>query len=128
MMYVLAIIFTYPLMLFPAVQVMERIINSKVAVPPQRRLAVGNTLRVAVVLLTFVVSKVAGRWYDQFTALIGALCACPLALVYPPLFYLRLLWHKIGPMEKAREILNLAVGTVFLVVCTFTTVTTGGGS
>eukprot|EP00640_Fibrocapsa_japonica_P001578 CAMPEP_0113936204 /NCGR_PEP_ID=MMETSP1339-20121228/3165_1 /TAXON_ID=94617 /ORGANISM="Fibrocapsa japonica" /LENGTH=492 /DNA_ID=CAMNT_0000938589 /DNA_START=83 /DNA_END=1561 /DNA_ORIENTATION=+ /assembly_acc=CAM_ASM_000762 len=123
LMYCLAVVFTYPLMLFPAVQVLERLLMPKLPTGVLQRWAF-SSLRVVTVFVTLIVSIAAGQCYDKFMALIGALCACPLALVYPPLIYIRIHWSNMSYIAKAREVLNLSVGMMFLIVCTYTTLMT----
>lgn len=86
-MFIVVAIFMFPLMLFPAAAIVEKYMFTK-----RRRSGKKwqkNTLRTFLVVLCGAVAVLSGNEINSMVAVIGGLFCVPLALVYPPLFYLR---------------------------------------
>lgn len=85
-MFIVVAIFMFPLMIFPAANVLEKYFFEK-----QRRSGKKwskNALRTLLVVSCATVAVLAGDSLDSLVAVIGGLFCVPLALVYPSLFFL----------------------------------------
>ncbi|KAI9917006.1 hypothetical protein PsorP6_017199 [Peronosclerospora sorghi] len=87
--YSLALVFTYPLMLYPVVKILEGYLF-----PPHSQKGYWrwekNGFRFALVCLTAAVAYFGEEQLDNFVALIGGFCSVPLAFIYPCLFHSKL--------------------------------------
>eukprot|EP00164_Ancoracysta_twista_P011047 GFYU01016879.1.p1 GENE.GFYU01016879.1~~GFYU01016879.1.p1 ORF type:complete len:611 (+),score=113.17 GFYU01016879.1:98-1930(+) len=89
-LYCMAVIFTYPLMKFPAFRILETefpalVFHSKLPVRRWKK----NIFRATVCMLCATVSILGLDQLDNFVSIIGSLCCVPLAFVYPALFHLK---------------------------------------
>jgi len=87
LMFILVAVFMFPLMIFPAANIVENTF-----LLPQRRSGKKwkkNFIRTMLVFMCLSVSILSGKNVDKLVAVIGGLFCVPLALVYPPLFYLK---------------------------------------
>ncbi|KNC86427.1 hypothetical protein SARC_01433 [Sphaeroforma arctica JP610] len=85
--YCLAIIFTYPLMKFPAVKIVERNLFK------DRRSGkkwAKNFVRMSMVFLCLGVSIAGADKIDNFVAIVGGLTCVPLAFIFPSLFHYKI--------------------------------------
>ena len=86
-MFIVVAIFMFPLMIFPAANILEKYLFEK-----QRRSGrkwAKNGLRTLLVVACATVAVLAGNSLDSLVAVIGGLFCVPLALVYPALFFLQ---------------------------------------
>lgn len=128
-LYCMAVMLTYPLQLYPVTQIIETsLFPSTIGCPkwlPEKstiKTAIKNVIRTLVVLGTAVVSlAISTKRFDEFIALIGALCVIPLAYVFPPLFHLILCGYRLHPALILAESLLAILGTVLMVVCAMLT-------
>eukprot|EP00607_Mallomonas_marina_P003981 CAMPEP_0182437348 /NCGR_PEP_ID=MMETSP1167-20130531/84986_1 /TAXON_ID=2988 /ORGANISM="Mallomonas Sp, Strain CCMP3275" /LENGTH=459 /DNA_ID=CAMNT_0024630235 /DNA_START=511 /DNA_END=1887 /DNA_ORIENTATION=- len=89
-----AIFLTYPLMLFPAIHLLERILF-KGWKKSSFTTTMKNVERSVVVVLTAVVSAtVSAKRFDSLISLIGSICVIPLSFVFPALFHMILCSEK----------------------------------
>ncbi|CAK9032122.1 Vacuolar amino acid transporter 3 [Durusdinium trenchii] len=86
-MFVIVAVFMFPLMAFPAAQIIEKRLFKKMRRSGKKWQK--NFIRTCIVLFCFAVSFLAGEKVDKLVAVIGGMFCVPLALVYPPLFFLR---------------------------------------
>ncbi|TDH72350.1 hypothetical protein CCR75_000998 [Bremia lactucae] len=111
--YSLALVFTYPLMLYPVVKILEGYFF-----PEFRRKGYWrwekNGFRFALVCLTAVIAYYGKDELDNFVALIGGFCSVPLAFIYPCLFHSKLL-------NQGRFLNNtvIAIGIFTMVFATY---------
>ncbi|PFH35038.1 transmembrane amino acid transporter protein [Besnoitia besnoiti] len=93
--FALAVMATYPLLLFPAATILEERLSAvmKISHGCSFRLFSGG-LRCGLVALTVVVATVGLRQLDSFVALVGSLCGAPLAFLFPALLHVRLIKEK----------------------------------
>ena len=85
--FVLVAVFMFPLMAFPAAHIVEKKLFGKIRHSGYKWHK--NAIRVGIVVGCVAVSVLAGEKVDKLVALIGGLFCVPLAMVYPPLFYLK---------------------------------------
>ncbi|RLN86833.1 hypothetical protein BBJ28_00008192 [Nothophytophthora sp. Chile5] len=116
--YSLALVFTYPLMLYPVVKILEGYLF-----PHHRQKGYWrwqkNGFRFALVCLTAVIAYFGKEELDNFVALIGGFCSVPLAFIYPCLFHSTL-------VNEGRAINNavIALGLFTMVFATYQAVST----
>jgi len=91
--YCVALAFTYPLMLFPAVRILEKALGRAGLLGRDAGgfAARRNGVRALIVGTTLAISLLGAEQLNNFVSLIGAFCCTPLAFIYPCLFHLRLL-------------------------------------
>ncbi|ETK82679.1 hypothetical protein F442_12187 [Phytophthora nicotianae P10297] len=116
--YSLALVLSYPLMLYPVINILE----SKLF-PYQRVKGFWrwkkNGFRFALVCLTAVVGYFGKEELDNFVSIIGGFCSVPLAFIYPCIFHSRLVGRG--------HILNgvvVVIGLCTMVFATFQAVST----
>ncbi|KAE8969979.1 hypothetical protein PR003_g4263 [Phytophthora rubi] len=116
--YSLALVFTYPLMLYPVVKILEGYLF-----PTHRQKGYWrwekNGFRFALVCLTAAIAYFGKEELDNFVALIGGFCSVPLAFIYPCLFHSRL-------VNEGRTLNNIviAVGIFTMTFATYQAVST----
>mmetsp|Transcript_12088 Transcript_12088/g.18084 ORF Transcript_12088/g.18084 Transcript_12088/m.18084 type:complete len:557 (-) Transcript_12088:125-1795(-) len=124
-LYSIGIVFTFPLQLFPAVKIVERLLWTPLenAKPPTNRRRWGkNLLRVAICMFVASIALIGGQGFDVFVALVGAFCSVPLSLVYPVVFHLQLRGKFISPTAKKIEIGLAALGILGAIAAVGTTI------
>ncbi|KAJ2659795.1 hypothetical protein IWW48_003310 [Coemansia sp. RSA 1200] len=115
--YSLAIVFSFPLMMFPVIRILEQALfprrsgKRNPAVKMQK-----NAFRILALLVAVIVSINGVEKLDRLVAIIGG-CACvPIAFIYPPLFHLKALAQT--RWERVRDTLLACFGVA---VCVYVT-------
>lgn len=85
--YCIALLFTYPLMLFPVTSIVEPAFLPNSGEFSNQQKWQKNLLRASLVIITGGISAAAGDSLENFVALIGGFCSVPLAFVYPALMH-----------------------------------------
>eukprot|EP00667_Euglena_gracilis_P007986 EG_transcript_8073 len=80
-LYPVAIVAGYPIQFFPAAHIVEHALGCRHDAGRRR------ALRIALNGLLWLVATQGGRQFGHFVSLAGALCAVPLAMVYPPILH-----------------------------------------
>ena len=90
--YCLALTFSYPLMLFPAIRIIEKALmrGKLLGRDEDGFVARRNVVRAGIVAATLGVSLAGAEQLNNFVSLIGCFCCTPLAFIYPCLFHLKL--------------------------------------
>ena len=110
----LNLIFSYPLVIFPANIIIEE--NLYKGWPKSmRRKWFKNLNRTLMVVFTVVVSILMAKQLDKFLALLGALGCTPITFTLPTLFHLYLC--KPTGWERTLDIFVIAVSLVIFVFC-----------
>jgi proton-coupled amino acid transporter len=131
--YCLALVFSFPLMLFPALRILEDTLlpilchrrrssrgrgtpsasgPATAADPPYVHATwTVNGFRSVVVCCCLLISYLAISQLDNLVALIGCFCCCPLCFIYPNLFHLRIRTRQLQlrgttATENARSLLG----------------------
>ena len=128
--YSIAVIFTFPLQNFPALEISCRAIANVMqdvkccGMPiPNNFLTNRNTISSVLVGLLAVVAVCTMDSLDKVVSLMGGLLGCPIAFIVPPLIHHKLIGGA-GKLTRTRAILNGIVGLLGVVATTIATVTT----
>ncbi|ORX89619.1 hypothetical protein K493DRAFT_266791 [Basidiobolus meristosporus CBS 931.73] len=124
-LYVIAIALTVPLMLFPAIRIVENALFGKKTGKYSIKIKIEkNIFRAVLCVFTAVVAIGGYSNLDNFVALIGALACIPLAFIFPALFHLKALATK--PWVRAGDIALLIFGVAVMIFVTINTLATWG--
>ncbi|KAI9281965.1 transmembrane amino acid transporter protein-domain-containing protein [Sporodiniella umbellata] len=89
--YGVAVLLSNVLTLFPTIRIIEHALfgdltgKHSLFIKWQK-----NTLRFAIVIIGTLIAWLGANDLDKFISIIGSVCCCPLSLIFPPLFHLRL--------------------------------------
>ena len=127
--YSVAVIFTFPLQNFPALEIACRSISASVAkvTSPSSIFTKRNVLSSILVCLLAVVAMCTMDSLDKVVSLMGSLLGCPIAFVFPPLIQLQLMKDDISSSRKAINYLVIFLGVVSMVLASTTTLLTWNG-
>ncbi|XP_064608068.1 uncharacterized protein LOC135472479 [Liolophura sinensis] len=118
----LALFFTYPVMIFPVVKILE----GHFLPSAETRICAGNVLRLVLVLLTgCIVSMIPN--FAHLMALIGATCCSLLAFVLPGAFHLKLFKGSLSKSALALDIFFICLGIVGAILGTWDALKRLGG-
>jgi proton-coupled amino acid transporter len=115
--YCLALVFSYPLMLFPAIRVLEKAVTPRFLVDDGTTKWRKNAFRGLIVAATLGVALGGSEQLNNFVSLVGCFCCTPLAFIYPCLFHLRLV--KGTPWTRATNIAVIIMGLAIFVWSTY---------
>lgn len=110
--YMLALICSLPLMFLPAARITELWAFGIVQKGGYKWSI--NFMRFCEVFFFAIVARFAGSSFDRFLAFVGAFFCCPIALVYPALFHLKLCAKT--KLAKALDCSLLALGLFVMVI------------
>merc|ERR1719343_103024 len=118
--YSIAVVFTFPLQNFPALEISTRSIQTRFSKTiPRNMISCINILLLGLVAL-FTMDSL-----DKVVSLMGGLLGCPIAFCFPPMIHLKLVLEKEKGDERWRRvILNYFVFSLGLVACVVATCTT----
>ena len=117
--YCLAVVFTFPLQLFPATTILNKgavflgcfkkrsaqeMAHLRCCSWPE------NSLRIGVVACLAVMAVAAADSMSQAVSLVGSLCFVPLAFIYPPLLHMRLVARTLPSKAADAALAVLGVG------------------
>lgn len=92
-MYTFVIVATFPLMMFPVRLISEQYLCASVSTAPQHSWQ-HYMWRSLLCVLSLGISIVAASNLSNFVAIIGAVCCCPIAFLFPGLFHLRVCHYQ----------------------------------
>jgi len=132
--YSVAVIFTFPLQNYPALEIACRSASSaindyKSCTSWQERISeamLHNIVSSILVVLLAIVAVTTMESLDKVVSFLGGLLGCPIAFIFPPLIHLRLA-GKAGTLTQGRKIMDILValmGVVAMVLSTMTTLLT----
>ncbi|KAK9728394.1 hypothetical protein K7432_001108 [Basidiobolus ranarum] len=122
-LYVLAIILTVPLMMFPAVRIIEQATFGRKTGKYSTKIKTGkNVLRASLCALASAIAYAGSSNLDNFVALIGAFACIPLAFIFPALFHLKAVASH--PLSKLGDITLIFFGLCTMVFVTINTLAT----
>ncbi|XP_078682925.1 uncharacterized protein LOC144917117 isoform X1 [Branchiostoma floridae x Branchiostoma belcheri] len=108
-----SLFFTYPVMMFPVVQILEK----KWFRDPLKQTFLGNTLRACLVLTTGLVVLLIPS-FSTIMSLLGSTCCALLAFILPGLFHMRIHRESISKCHYALDVFFIVLGVVGSVVGT----------
>eukprot|EP00929_Paragymnodinium_shiwhaense_P054499 TRINITY_DN2731_c0_g1_i1.p1 TRINITY_DN2731_c0_g1~~TRINITY_DN2731_c0_g1_i1.p1 ORF type:complete len:518 (-),score=69.09 TRINITY_DN2731_c0_g1_i1:183-1736(-) len=122
--YALAAILSFPLVLLPAVRILEDLFWKPRSNPPFARKMQKNGFRAVTVAFVLFLSWAGAKNLTNVVALVGSLCCVPLGFLYPPLMHLVAFPQQrlLGKMVKIFEValaLFCIVFTSFVAISTF---------
>ena len=128
--YSVAVIFTFPLQNFPALEIATRSISASVekVVSPSSVFTKRNVLSSILVCLLAVVAMCTMDSLDKVVSLMGSLLGCPIAFVFPPMIQLQLMTNDMSSTRRAVNYCVIAVGVVAMVLASATTLLTWNGN
>lgn len=128
--YSIAVIFTFPLQNFPALEITVRSLTTTIesfsfcpSAPDYNFWTQRNVISSILVALLAVVAVTTMNSLDKLVSLMGGLLGCPIAFVLPPLIHYWLAKAD-GTLTTTRKILNFLVAGLGLVATIIATVTT----
>jgi amino acid permease len=113
-------LFMFPLMVFPASRIIEYRLFKKLSRSGYKWQK--NFIRTCIVLFCVAVSIGAGEKVDKLVAIIGGLFCVPIAMVYPPLFFLKSGCAQDFWTEKLPATALLVFGLCAAAISTFTAI------
>ncbi|KAJ1929314.1 hypothetical protein IWQ60_001284 [Tieghemiomyces parasiticus] len=118
--YALAIIFSVPLQMFPAIRILEAglFVRSGKGNPWVKWQK--NLFRTLLAFFIASISVVGADKLDRFVALIGSFACIPLSFIYPSLFHLRAVART--RRQRIIDILLCVFGLITMVYVTYTTI------
>ncbi|RKP11714.1 transmembrane amino acid transporter protein-domain-containing protein, partial [Piptocephalis cylindrospora] len=119
--YTLAILFSVPLQMFPAIGILENSLFTPRSGKRDPKVKwTKNAFRLGICLLIAVIAYVGSSSLDRFVTLIGAIACIPLSFVYPALFHYKALARS--AWSKRADIGIVVFGLCCMTFCTVTTV------
>lgn len=127
--YSVAVIFTFPLQNFPALEIACRSLSASAAKfsGPTSVFTRRNVLSSILVCLLAVVAMCTMDSLDKVVSLMGSLLGCPIAFVFPPLIQLKLMGDDMTSTGRLLNYFVMALGFVAMVLASITTILTWNG-
>jgi proton-coupled amino acid transporter len=123
--YSVAVIFTFPLQNFPALEIATRSIATSVAkcTKPGSIWTKRNVLSSLLVALLAIVALATMDSLDKVVSLMGSLLGCPIAFIFPPLIQIQLM-PEISATRRGCNYFVMFMGVVAMVLASVTTILT----
>ncbi|KAJ1876081.1 hypothetical protein LPJ71_011576, partial [Coemansia sp. S17] len=125
-LYSVAILFSMPLQLFPAVKIMEAMMFTRSGREHKSIKWQKNIFRTAMALLIALIAVFGADQLDNVVSLVGSFCLVPLSFIYPASMHLKLMadtrWMRV------KDSVLIIIGVVAMVYVTFISVATWGTS
>eukprot|EP00919_Chromeraceae_sp_WS-2016_P073599 GHVR01174073.1.p1 GENE.GHVR01174073.1~~GHVR01174073.1.p1 ORF type:complete len:416 (+),score=60.42 GHVR01174073.1:903-2150(+) len=122
LMYVFSLMGTAPLILFPAIMVVDGLLYpNPTPLPSKRRKWIKNIARGVQVVVVAILSYLLLHQLDNVIAIIGAFAAVPIAYIYPPLCHYKL-FPNASKWEKFSNISIIVLGLGLIVFSTVTAI------
>eukprot|EP00557_Chaetoceros_sp_GSL56_P012104 CAMPEP_0176480756 /NCGR_PEP_ID=MMETSP0200_2-20121128/2449_1 /TAXON_ID=947934 /ORGANISM="Chaetoceros sp., Strain GSL56" /LENGTH=615 /DNA_ID=CAMNT_0017876901 /DNA_START=2368 /DNA_END=4215 /DNA_ORIENTATION=- len=118
--YSIAVIFTFPLQAFPALEVVCHTTETKVGTYESRTILKRNMLASTIICFLGLIAVIAIDYLGNVVSLLGSLVGIPIALVYPPLMH-----NQLVPSSLTTRFLNYTlsgVGVIATIVASYTTI------
>jgi len=109
------LIFSYPLVIYPANMVIESYMYGSWA-KTKKRQWMKNLNRTIMVAFTIVISLLMGEQLDKFLSINGSLFCTPIAFILPTLFHYKLVAET--KSQKNVDIAILVLAVVIMIFCT----------
>ncbi|ETV87196.1 hypothetical protein H257_02169 [Aphanomyces astaci] len=116
---------SYPLFLFPAVKIIEDMLQLPRRSSGQK--VQKNVVRAVIVIVTVLIAYFGQEHLDLFVSIVGAVCCVPLSFIYPPLFYQKIMKHTTF-MSKVVDWLVVFIGIGTFVFVTYSNIQKWGAA
>ncbi|KAJ1817543.1 hypothetical protein LPJ75_001688 [Coemansia sp. RSA 2598] len=126
LLYSIAILFSMPLQLFPAVKIMEAMMFTRSGREHKAVKWQKNMFRTAMAVFIAMIAIFGADQLDNVVSLVGSFCLVPLSFIYPSSMHLRLMAHT--PWVRFKDSVLIVVGVVAMVYVTYISVSTWGAS
>lgn len=123
--YSLAVIFTFPLQAFPALEVVCHALEAKTRRSPNASSFHRNLLATFLTCLLGVIAVCAINYLGNVVSLLGSLFGIPLALVFPPLLHMKLVKDS-SKWTKAMNCIVIVIGFLTMGATSFATIMSWG--
>eukprot|EP00916_Digyalum_oweni_P012798 GHVL01021119.1.p1 GENE.GHVL01021119.1~~GHVL01021119.1.p1 ORF type:complete len:455 (+),score=83.40 GHVL01021119.1:51-1415(+) len=117
--YTIAMFLSFPLMLFPAVSILERIFFTPGGEVTLKRKIIKNCIRAVVVMFTLLLGFTEVQNLDKIVAFIGSYCCIPLAFIYPCLFHILIYYKKKSYKSNIIDILIILLTILYMLISTY---------
>ncbi|KAJ1736303.1 hypothetical protein LPJ61_000087 [Coemansia biformis] len=124
LLYSIAILFSMPLQLFPAVKIMEAMMFARSGRDFKHVKWQKNLFRAATVLLIAMIAIFGADQLDNVVALVGSFCLVPLSFIYPSSMHLRAVART--RWARLKDWILISVGAVAMVYVTYISIATWG--
>ncbi|OMJ11370.1 Vacuolar amino acid transporter 3 [Smittium culicis] len=104
-LYSIAIIFSVPLQLFPAIRILETKIFARSGKRNSTVKWEKNSFRLIICLFIAIISTVISEKLDEFVSIIGSFACVPLAFIYPSIFH----YYAIDTNSRATKIKDICL-------------------
>ncbi|KAJ2688834.1 hypothetical protein GGH99_002950 [Coemansia sp. RSA 1285] len=125
-LYSVAILFSMPLQLFPAVKIVEAMMFTRSGREHKSVKWQKNFFRTTMVVLIALIAIFGADQLDNLVSLVGSFCLVPLSFIYPSSMHLKAVARS--PWVRAKDITLIVVGVVAMAYVTFISVSTWGSS
>jgi proton-coupled amino acid transporter len=127
--YCIALFLSFPIAMFPALQIAESFIRQRIVIDPALSPSAKDrsqsdpfsytaALRVGVALIAGLIATFAGSSFDNYVALVGGAICIPLTLIYPAYFHLRLcVSDGKARQQRFEDWICIIVGLIGSVAC-----------
>ncbi|KAJ2637044.1 hypothetical protein GGF44_003011, partial [Coemansia sp. RSA 1694] len=126
MLYSVAILFSMPLQLFPAVKIMEAMMFTRSGREHKSVKWQKNLFRTVTILFIALIAVFGADQLDNVVSLVGSFCLVPLSFIYPASMHLKLIantrWMRI------KDSVLIIIGVVAMVYVTYVSADTWGTS
>ncbi|KAJ2888461.1 hypothetical protein FB639_000624, partial [Coemansia asiatica] len=126
LLYSIAILFSMPLQLFPAVKIMEAMMFTRSGREHKAVKWQKNMFRTLTAILIAIIAIFGADQLDNVVSLVGSFCLVPLSFIYPSSMHLKLIAHT--PWMRFKDSVLIIVGVVAMVYVTYISVSTWGAS
>ncbi|KAJ2649384.1 hypothetical protein IWW40_003231 [Coemansia sp. RSA 1250] len=126
LLYSIAILFSMPLQLFPAVRIMEDMMFTRSGRDFKSVKWQKNLFRTLTVLLIALIAIFGADQLDNVVSLVGSFCLVPLSFIYPSTMHLRAVAQT--KWVKIKDMVLIAVGIVAMAYVTYISIDTWGAA
>lgn len=128
-LYSVAILFSMPLQLFPAVKIMEEMMFTRSGREHKSVKWQKNMFRTLTVLVIALIAIFGADQLDNVVSLVGSFCLVPLSFIYPSSMHLRAIASQSSyKWVQIKDMVLIVIGVVALVYVTYISITTWGAA
>ncbi|KAJ2389604.1 hypothetical protein GGI05_003452 [Coemansia sp. RSA 2603] len=126
LLYSIAILFSMPLQLFPAVKIMEAMMFTRSGREHKVVKWQKNIFRTSMAMFVALIAIFGANQLDNVVSLVGSFCLVPLSFIYPASMHLKQVART--PWVRFKDLVLIIVGVVAMVYVTYISISTWGTS